>query len=159
MGRRAVQLVELPADEEYYDNIVAYWRPIAGLKAGVPYGYAYRLTWADDTPAWQGYRVVKTRVGRAGTPHHAGSSWILHRPTAGGDSEKALAERLPNPIASARASHGVAGRPHVQRNPYTGGVRVSFEFDPAAADHSDLRLELQSPDGVSSESWRYRCLR
>ena len=70
MGRRAVQLVELPAEEEYYDNIVAFWRPIARLKAGVPYAYAYRLTWADDTPARRGYRVVKTRVGQAGTPHH-----------------------------------------------------------------------------------------
>ena len=66
---------------------------------------------------------------------------------------------MPDPIASVRASHGVAGRPHVQRNPYTGGVRVSFEFDPTAADRSDLRLDLESLDGVPSESWRYRWLR
>ena len=75
------------------------------------------------------------------------------------DSKKAEAIRGPDPIASVRASHGVAGRPHVQQNFYTGGVRVSFEFDPAAAERSDLRLELESLDGVSSESWRYRWLR
>ncbi len=144
-GDGAVQLVELPADEEYYDNIVAFWRPIAGLKAGVPYAYAYRLTWADDTPAWRGYRVVKTRVGRAGTPHHVRFVVDFAQTDRGADSEKATALRVPDLIASVRASHGVAGRPHVQRNPYTGGVRVSFEFDPAAADRSDLRLDLDIP--------------
>ena len=158
-GDGAVQLVELPADEEYYDNIVAFWRPIAGPKAGVPYAYAYRLTWADGSPAWRGYRVVKTRVGRAGTPHHV--RFIVDFAQTGGEaaSEKAAAIRATNPVASVRASHGVAGRPHVQVNPYTGGLRVSFDFDPAAAGRSDLRLDLESLDGVSSESWRYRWLR
>ena len=155
-GDGAVQLVELPAAEEYYDNIVAFWRPITGLKSGVPYAYAYRLTWVDDTPAWRGYRVVKTRVGRAGTAHHV--RFVLDFAQTGrrADSEKAMAVTAPDPVASVRASHGVAGRPHVQRNLYTGGLRVSFEFDPAAADRSDLRLELEFLDGVSSESWRYR---
>ena len=139
---------------------MAYWRPIAGLKAGVPYGYAYRLTWADDTPAWQGYRVVKTRVGRAGTPHHVRFVVDFAQTGRGAElEEKAAPVRVPNPVASVRASHGVAGKPHVQRNLYTSGVRVSFEFDPAAADRSDLRLDLESLDGVSSESWRYRWLR
>ena len=97
-GDGAVQLVELPADEEYYDNIVAFWRPIAGPKAGVPYAYAYRLTWADDTPAWRGYRVIKTRVGRAGTPHHV--RFIVDFAQTGGEaaSEKAAAIRAANPL-------------------------------------------------------------
>ena len=154
-GEGAVQLVELPADEEYYDNIVAFWRPIEGLKAGVPYAYAYRLTWTDDAPPWRGYRVVKTRVGRARTPLHFRFIVDFVQTGRRADSENAAA----NPVASVRASHGVAGRPHVQRNFYTGGVRVSFEFDPAAAGRSDLRLDLESLDVVSSESWRYRWLR
>jgi len=77
----------------------------------------------------------------------------------GAASEQATAPSVPDFIASVRASHGIAGRPHLQRNLYTGGVRVSFNFDPAAAGHSDLRLDLESLDGVSSESWRYRWLR
>ena len=158
-GDGAIQLVELPADEEYYDNIVAFWRPIPGLKAGVPYVFAYRLTWADDTPAWLGYRVVKTRVGRAGTPHHVRFIVDFAQTGGGAASEKAIALRVPDFIASVHASHGVAGRPTLQGNPYTGGVRVGFEFDPAAADRSDLRLDLTSLYGVSSESWRYRWLR
>ena len=67
-GPGAVRLVELPTAEECYDNIVAYWRPQAGLKAGLPFAYAYRLSWASGTPAWHGYRVLKTRVGRGGRP-------------------------------------------------------------------------------------------
>ena len=27
MGRRQVELVEIPTDDEIYDNIVAYWTP------------------------------------------------------------------------------------------------------------------------------------
>ena len=158
-GDGAVQLVELPANEEYFDNIVAFWRPIAGLKAGVPYAYAYRLTWANDTPAWRGYRVVKTRVGRAITPHHVRFIVDFAQTGRRADFEEATASRVRDPTASVRASHGVAGRTHVQRNPYTGGVRLSFEFDPAAAGRSDLRLDLEFLDGVSSESWRYRWLR
>ena len=42
---------------------------------------------------------------------------------------------------------------------HTPGVRVGFEFDPAATDRSDLRLDLLPADGLPSESWRYRWLR
>lgn len=158
-GAGAVRLVELPTAEEYYDNIVAYWRPQAGLKAGVPFAYAYRLTWASGTPASNGYRVLKTRVGRAGRPDSIRFLVDFALTSRGPNLPRVAASQAPNPVATVRANHGIAGIPHVQRNPYTGGVRVSFEFDPAAADRSDLRLDLQSADGLPSESWRYRWLR
>ena len=78
------------------------------------------MTWADDAPAWRGYRVVKTRVGGSRTPHHV--RFVVDFAYTG----RGAAIKVPEPIASVRASHGVAGRPHVQRNLYTGGVRVSF---------------------------------
>lgn len=158
-GPGAVRLVELPTAEEYYDNIVAYWRPQGGLKAGLPFAYAYRLNWASGTPGWNGYRVLKTRVGRGGRPHSVRFfvDFALASPVPNSTQTEALLGG--GPVATVSASHGIAEKAHVQRNPHTGGVRVSFVFDPAAGVHSDLGLDLEPMDGVPSESWRYRWLR
>ena len=53
-GNGCAQLVEIPAQAEYFDNIVAFWRPDAPLRAGQEYPINYRLTWCDDVPAWNG---------------------------------------------------------------------------------------------------------
>ena len=41
---------------------------------------------------------------------------------------------------------------HVQPNLYTGGVRMSFDFDPAAAGRSDLKLELEFLEGCPAKA-------
>jgi glucans biosynthesis protein len=158
-GPGAVRLVELPTAEEYYDNIVAYWRPQAGLKAGIPFAYAYRLNWASGTPAWHGYRVLKTRVGRGGHPDSLRFLVDFALVSAGSELTYAAAPVAGDAVVTVRASHGFAEKAHVQRNPHTGGMRVSFVFDPAAAVHSDLSLDLEPVDGVPCESWRYRWVR
>jgi periplasmic glucans biosynthesis protein len=45
-GAGRVRLVELVADKEYGDNIVAYWRPDVPAAAGIAREYSYRLTWS-----------------------------------------------------------------------------------------------------------------
>jgi glucans biosynthesis protein len=47
-GDGAVQLVEIPTDDETSDNIVAYWAPKDPFKAGQNRAYRYRLSWLDD---------------------------------------------------------------------------------------------------------------
>lgn len=44
-GAGAVTLVEIPADLEIYDNIVAYWRPASPIAAGAEHTMRYRLQW------------------------------------------------------------------------------------------------------------------
>ena len=51
-GSGYVMLAELPAWNEYGDNIVAYWQPTAELKPGVPLEASWRLHWYLDNPAW-----------------------------------------------------------------------------------------------------------
>ena len=58
-GNGCAQLVEIPTQAEYFDNIVAFWRPDAQLRAGQEYSINYRLSWCDDVPTWNGYRVGK----------------------------------------------------------------------------------------------------
>lgn len=69
-GKGAVQLVELPTDDEIHDNIVAMWVPAGEARKGAHYSYRYRMHWLEDEPypASQLARVAATRSGRGGEP-------------------------------------------------------------------------------------------
>jgi periplasmic glucans biosynthesis protein len=69
-GAGAVQLVEIPTDDEIHDNIVAYWVPEAPVLAGSHWSFAYRLHWLADEPypSDNVARVRNTRLGRGGVP-------------------------------------------------------------------------------------------
>ncbi len=68
LGRRVRAARRDPDQAEYFDNIVAFWRPDDPLLAGQAYSIDYRLSWCDDVPAWNGYRVGKTRIGVGSRP-------------------------------------------------------------------------------------------
>lgn len=69
-GEGAVQLVEIPTNDETHDNIVAYWVPKAHVTAGTHLAVDYRLYWQDPEPFLPGdiAHVVATRIGRGGIP-------------------------------------------------------------------------------------------
>lgn len=69
-GGGAVELVEIPTDDEIYDNIVAFWRPDATVGEGDHLAIRYRLHWVSQEPypARSLARVVATRVGPGGRP-------------------------------------------------------------------------------------------
>lgn len=57
-GKGHIELFEIPSDSEANDNIVAYWKPEAGLKKGQPFAYSYRLSWPDNIPKKNGKKCV-----------------------------------------------------------------------------------------------------
>jgi glucans biosynthesis protein len=68
-GEGAVQLVEIPTEDEVHDNIVAYWLPKQPIRAGSEHRFAYRLSWAADPPRVPTVgRVIATRIGLGGSP-------------------------------------------------------------------------------------------
>lgn len=68
-GDGAVQLVEIPTDDEVHDNIVAYWTPEKPMKAGEQRRYRYRLSWLDDIPFPDSLgRATATWTGMGGRP-------------------------------------------------------------------------------------------
>lgn len=70
-GMGAVQLVEIPTDDEIYDNIVAFWNPAETPRAGSAMQFDYRLHWGIDAPVETPLaRTVATRIGAGGTPGH-----------------------------------------------------------------------------------------
>jgi periplasmic glucans biosynthesis protein len=44
-GPGNVMLLEIPTQDEYADNIVAFWRPTAPLEPGLAHRFTYRLRW------------------------------------------------------------------------------------------------------------------
>jgi glucans biosynthesis protein len=152
-GGGAVELIEIPSEEEIHDNIVAYWKPAQALAAGKTHRFAYRLSWPDDVArSWPGAYVYATRAGLiAGAQRKTGA--IQFAVDFKGFVPAAAAEL---PFAKVEASTGSVSAPVVQVNPDIGGVRVSFSLDPKGAASSELRLILQTNDRPISETWLYR---
>lgn len=148
-GQGAVTLVEIPADLEIYDNVVAYWRPRTPLAAGQSHRMNYRLAWGEepsmaDRPA----RVLNTRMGA--------------RPEGGMvvaiDFERwpDMAEDLAGITQLIRSNHGTVSDGVLQLNPETGGPRLAFTFDPGEAPLVEFRVQLRGETGPLSEVWLYR---
>jgi glucans biosynthesis protein len=142
--------VEIPADKEIYDNIVAYWRPSGTIAAGEDRQIAYRLTWADAAPVEPGLpRVINTRIGK-----DAFNPGII----AAVDFEAhPLFEDGPDALTLHVQSSQADTTPGIlQRNPETGGLRLSFRFDPGEATYAELRAQLRKDGAMASEVWLYR---
>jgi len=152
VGAGSVFLVELPTEEEIHDNIVAFWRPSERLEKGREQPLRYRLRWRNEAPTqYVGPWVSDTRIGRAyhGAPQGSLLFVVEYR-----DGEPF--NDLKAPVAKASASEGAISNLVTQRNPETGGIRVSFVFDPKGKDLAELRLTLDDWNGRVPETWLYR---
>lgn len=68
-GEGAVQLLEIPTDDEIHDNIAVYWTPAKKLRAGESGAWSYRLSWLDDVPPENGLgRATASFSGMGGRP-------------------------------------------------------------------------------------------
>jgi periplasmic glucans biosynthesis protein len=147
-GRGAVELVEIPADAEVHDNIVAYWKPAYPPQPGRPYRFAYRMSWTDEIPvAWSGARAAATRVGRGG--RYGSQLFVV-------DFTGPDVRHRPLPVAVVTANPGTIANVVVQPNPNIDGVRVSFELLPNGTQLCELRLALKRGTRQISETWLYR---
>ncbi len=151
-GQGAVTLVEIPADKEIYDNIVAFWRPAAPIAAGQRHDMSYRLAWgADPAPrADMPIRVVNSAAGASA--FHEGLIFVLDF-----EASPAVPDDLEKVAALVRTTSGEATDGVLERNPETKGPRVAFNFRPGDATFSEFRVQLRSEDGSAlSEVWLYR---
>ena len=152
VGPGSVFLVELPTEEEIHDNIVAFWRPREHLEKGREHELRYRVRWRDDTPTqYMGPWVSDTRIGRAYFNVPAGS---FHFVVDYLDRDRF--NEVEGPVAKASASAGAIRDLVSKPNPETGGVRVSFVFEPKGKESAELRLNLGDWDGRVPETWLYR---
>lgn len=151
-GQGFVELIEIPAEEEIHDNIVAYWKPEKGLPAGMSHTFSYRMHWTDAVPvSAPGARVRQTFVGngkKAGT--------LLFVVDFDGPAFKEVHEL---PMAHVNVSAGTVANIVAQSNPEISGLRVTFEVTPGGTDLIELRLVLKAGEQQISETWLYRWTR
>ncbi len=148
-GKGSVTLVEIPADKEIYDNIVAYWRPHTPYTAGDEIDLNYRLTWGHEPD--MGLALVKNTASGAkifGDPGRIFTIDYEAHPLLEGDPDD-FDVFVSSPHIE--LSEGV-----LQRNPETGGLRLAFSFDPGSRDHVELRAQLRKDGAPASEVWLYR---
>lgn len=161
-GDGEVHLVEIPTNDEYHDNIVAFWRPKQPLAAGQESRWRYRLHWCREH-VWQPQlaTVAGTRIGRAALPEaekKRGMSGRLVVIDLVGGRLDALTDDA-KPRVEASASVGTLRNAVAYRNPGSGDWRMSFELLPGTATAVELRARLLDAQGAPlSETWLYRWL-
>ncbi len=147
-GAGSVVLVEIPTEQEIYDNIVTYWRPSEPWEKGSAHQLSYRLTWGQDSDYGNGLRVLNTQIGNA---FETGIIVAINfEPGAN------LPEDLSQIERKIRASAGEVSSGVLQRNPETGGPRLAFKFEPGDAELIEFRAELRLNGAPLSETWLYR---
>lgn len=149
-GPGAVTLVEIPTEEEIYDNIVAYWRPAEPMTAGSQVDLAYRLTWSAEAPVDRDLpRVLNTAMGRR--------AFAKGRVAVIDFEDSPLFDEGPDVIdVHTHSPHVEVSEGVLQRNPATGGLRLAFSFDPGERRHVELRAQLRKDGQNASEVWLYR---
>lgn len=157
-GAGAVQLVELPTDDEIHDNVGVYWRPAEAPKAGSSYRLHYRLHWLADEPYPATVaRCVATRVGRGGQPGKPRPRGVYKFAVefAGpaleplwGDGVKA------SPVVT--ASSGAIQGAFIEPIPNTRRWRAIFDLIPEGSDPVELRLYIQGNGDALTETWLYQ---
>jgi glucans biosynthesis protein len=157
-GRGAVQLVEIPTDDETFDNVVAYWTPERQPRAGDTMELDYRLHWVDRDPlpasvatvwsTWQG------QGGRPGQPIPKDVDKMVidfeGQALDGLDPESGV-----EPVVEARNGRIVG---IVDTWPVGAGAdrwRLTFDFagDPNARDPVELRAWLRLNGEAITETW------
>lgn len=158
-GKGAVQLIEIPTDDEIHDNIVAMWVREAPTKAGDDITLAYRLYWQADEPNPSPLsRVVATRTGNGGQPGQP-------RPE---NVRKFMVEFLGGPLAKLPfgtkpeavlwASRGEFSYVFTEAvpNDVAGHWRAQFDFTVDGEEPVEMRLFLRDKDTTLSETWAYQ---
>ena len=157
-GKGAVQLVELPTDDEIHDNIGAYWRPQAPAKAGSQFRLKYRLHWLAEEPYPQKVaQCVATRIGRGGQPGKPRPKGVYKFSVEfqgaaldplWGDTVKA------EPVIT--ASQGTISGAFMEPIPGTRRWRAVFDLTPKTDEPVELRLYIRGNGDALTETWLYQ---
>ena len=150
-GKGAVTLVEIPADLEIYDNIVAYWRPAAPLAPGAQHQMSYTLHWGADPVAATADIPVKVLNTAIGGRMEGGQVVVID--FADGPDVPDDLSRIEVLLRSGDVN---LTQGTVQRNPDTNGPRYAFTFEPGDAELVEFRVQLQLDGDPLSEVWLYR---
>lgn len=146
-GAGGVTLIEIPAESENNDNIVAYWRPKAGLAQGAETSAAYRQLWCWDPPDPPPLAIaVNSRSGKLpGAKRRRFVVEFSGGPLGEAGDVRADLTAHPGAIAALRTFISKERK----------RMRVVFDVEPPN-EACELRLVLTADGKPVSETWLYR---
>ena len=148
-GEGQVQLLEIPTASENNGNIIAFWRPKAGLAEGESQSFAYRQFWCWTPPARPTLAVCTgARMGKAG------KLWRFALEFSGDLLANATDAAQTKVNMAANPGQIVASRSFASAERKT--LRVVFDLDPGSEAYSELRVVLEFAGRPASETWLYR---
>ncbi len=150
-GPGRVELVEIPSEQEVYDNIVAFWVPEKPIAAGSQLDVSYRLSFGgaalDRAPG--GYVVASRLTKQPGSDR---PRFVID--FAGGKLDRLPEDAAMGLHADARGANVL--KAWTQKNQVTGGWRAFLDLAPAGRDPVELRAFLHLGDEALSETWSYQ---
>ncbi len=162
-GRGAVQLMELPTDDEIHDNIVAAWVPAEPVKAGSTLDLAYKLHWLNDEPKAvreqaQLARTVATRIGTGGEPGTPRPQGVKKFVVEFFGSSLSTVPSGIKPEAVVTTSRGEIINPFTEAlsNDVAGHWRAVFDLKAGPGDPVELRMFMRLKGQVLTETWAYQ---
>ena len=175
-GGGGVELVEIPTDSEFADNVVAYWAPDEPFRRGEERSYRYRLVSFDDrlpdpvlAPLLGALdqevrpgRVIRYRhgwdalPGEAAPPPRSRRRFVVDFEDSGSPGVQGPAPpSTTTPEIQLQASAGEVEGVRVEPLPErSGGWRVTFALAPGQA-AVDMRLFLTREGMPITETWSF----
>jgi glucans biosynthesis protein len=149
-GKGTVQLIQLPTNNEYMDNVVAYWQPEGGLKKGTRTDISYALHWFAENAAIPPLgRCLATRIDSQDTPYYR----VIVLDFAGGELDR-LPDDAPVTADVWIGDSGAISNVQVVKNSFNKSWRVSFV---ASANQTkkpiELRCSLRLDNRPITETW------
>jgi len=156
-GAGAVHLVEFPAENEFNDNIVAFWAPDRAAAAGSALRLAYRLHWLSDQPfPPASARITATRTGTSGVHDPRSTKFAVDFEGGSLESIETRANGSSALEFAVSAPRGKIERDHVMPLDTRRRRRAIFEYAPADREPVDLRGSLRRGSETLSETWAFR---
>lgn len=157
-GEGAVQLVEIPTDEEIFDNMVAFWKPAGPVEPGGELRFAYRLHWGSEIPGlWhRSASVIATRIGIGGIPgqEEGRDTTKFVVDFKGGALDLLPEDAEVEPVVT--TSRGEVLKPAARPIEELGGWRANFDLRAGGSDPVNLRLFLRIGEMALTETWVYQ---
>ena len=157
-GAGSVQLVEIPTNDETFDNIVAFWNPEKKPQPGQEWLVGYRLYWGALPPARTPLgHCVATRTGIGGVVGQPRKyfSWRFAVDFAGGELASFGADAKIEAVIT--ASRGTVEITSARPLEAVRGWRAMFDLKPedTSTQPIQLRLYLRHAGKPLTETWLY----
>lgn len=162
-GEGRVELIQIPTESEFNDNIIAFWIPERVPEKDKPFWYSYRMTWGRSSSVRPpGGRVVATRM--VGIKDSKARRFLID--FAGDRLESFPAEKPLTAVVTVDPRASLLEQ-QLYKNSVTGGWRLVFLVmveEPGSmervlpqAKRSALELKafLKLGDSVLTETWSY----